>query len=517
MLPSLLIMTIAKRLNAKRSHHFKFCLEILCDNRGRKVEEMNIRRQLALSNLMMILVPVLTAILALLGCLAMLWFVVQRGSGMGVDDVSDFNWLSRMAVSYVGDIIDGNDIDTSPDPLVQLLDANTMYLTVSRNGDDLYKHGTEDMFSASMLEAARAIDSEEVILSSDGRSLYLARLNMDDGNYEVSLFAKLQDMETRAFRVAAVMTWLVLAVAILLSVYLTSHFVSKALLRRISMPLDELSKGAEALGEGNLDYRIDYRYEDEFTPLCRLFNEMAAKLRSLIESTQKDEESRKELIAGISHDLRSPLTSIQAYVEGLEDGVATTAEMRARYLSVIKAKVHDIDSLVSQLFLFSKLELNDYPVTLSAMDIADILRIFAETHGPDFAQRGLDLIIPDENVRGIVSIDGPLFERVLVNVAENSLRYRKREKATLWLATERKDHSIVITLEDDGPGVGKDDYDRLFEVFYRTDKARRDPAKGSGLGLAISKKMIEHMGGTINAEKSSHGGLAIVITLKEDI
>ena len=79
---------------------------------------------------------------------------------------------------------------------------------------------------------------------------------MDDGNYEVSLFAKLQDMETRAFRVAAVMTWLVLAVAILLSVYLTSHFVSKALLRRISMPLNELSKGAEALGEGNLDYRI---------------------------------------------------------------------------------------------------------------------------------------------------------------------------------------------------------------------------------------------------------------------
>ena len=87
----------------------------------------------------------------------------------------------------------------------------------------------------------------------------------------------------------------------------------------------------------------------------------------------------------------------------------------------------------------------------------------------------------------------------------------------MWLATERKDHNIVITLEDDGPGVGKDDYDRLFEVFYRTDKARRDPAKGSGLGLAISKKMIEHMGGTINAEKSSHGGLAIVITLKEDI
>ena len=113
--------------------------------------------------------------------------------------------------------------------------------------------------------------------------------------------------------------------------------------------------------------------------------------------------------------------------------------------------------------------------------------------------------------KGRVLIDEDLFSRVLSNIAENSLRYKVEQRGHLWLEASEEDGHVVLILGDDGPGVDQEDYDQLFDVFYRSDKARRDPAKGSGLGLAIS----ERMGGAMSARPSSHGGLAIVMTLKE--
>ena len=476
---------------------------------------MKIKRQIELSNLLMVIVPVIATVLAGIVCAFVLWAVAQHGSGVGVDDASDFGWLARLTVSYVSDVINGKDDGGQPDPLSRLLDANTMYMMVTREGETVYEYGTKSMYDGNMLEAGSAVEGASVILSQGSRSLYLARMHMDGGDYEVALFAQLRDMETRAFRTAAIVSWLFLVLSVLLSVYLTNRFMSRALVRRISKPLDLLSQGAHARGGGDLDYRIDYTRDDEFTPLCQLFNEMAAKLKSLVERTQKDDESRKELIAGISHDLRSPLTSIQAYVEGLADGVASNEEMRRRYLDVIRKKVQDIDSLVSQLFLFSKLELYDYPVNLVRKDLWTVLEGFVADMGGDLASRGLELVMPADRIALTVLIDEGLLSRVLANVAENSLRYKVADRAHLWLEASEEDGNIVLILGDDGPGVGQEDYGRLFDVFYRSDKARRDPAKGSGLGLAISRKMVERMGGAMSARPSSHGGLAIVMTLKE--
>ena len=123
--------------------------------------------------------------------------------------------------------------------------------------------------------------------------------------------------------------------------------------------------------------------------------------------------------------------------------------------------------------------------------------------------------MPADRIALTVLIDENLLSRVLANVAENSLRYKVADRAHLWLEASEEDGHVVLILGDDGPGVGQEDYGRLFDVFYRSDKARRDPAKGSGLGLAISRKMVERMGGSMSARPSSHGGLAIVMTLKE--
>ena len=160
---------------------------------------------------------------------------------------------------------------------------------------------------------------------------------------------------------------------------------------KIEEPLDILTDGVRQIRDGNLDYRIDYVREDEFRPVCDDFNEMALRLKESVERVQKQERSRKELIAGISHDIRSPLTSIQAYVEGLIDGIARTPEKKQEYLHTIKNKAEDLEHIVSQLFLFSKMELGEYPERMCLMNLDETVTETVEGIREEYREKGLDI------------------------------------------------------------------------------------------------------------------------------
>ena len=161
------------------------------------------------------------------------------------------------------------------------------------------------------------------------------------------------------------------AIGFVVLMVLTNHFLSRFVFRRIERPLAVLSDGVHQISAGNLDHRIVYGEDDEFRRVCDDFNGMAAHLQASIEQVQKNERNRKELLTGISHDLRSPLTSIKAYVEGLQDGVAATPEARRAYLDVVKQKTDDIIGMVSQLFLYSKMDMGNYPFTPERLDIGE--------------------------------------------------------------------------------------------------------------------------------------------------
>ena len=246
--------------------------------------------------------------------------------------------------------------------------------------------------------------------------------------------------------------------------------------------------------------------------MCGAFNEMAARLKESVERTRRDEESRKELLAGISHDLRSPLTSIRAYVEGLLDGVAQTEESKQRYLRTIRTKAEDIDRLVSQLFLYSKLDLEGVPMEMRPIRLDEFVAGFVEEAALDSRTRGLE-ITAEQLAPVTVSADHEQLRRVLSNILENSIKYKAKETGRLRITLEE---SGRLTLADDGPGVPEEALPKLFDVFYRSDPARRDPAGGSGLGLAIAAKAVQGMGGTIRARNGPHGGLAIEITLSKE-
>lgn len=305
---------------------------------------------------------------------------------------------------------------------------------------------------------------------------------------------------------------LILVITITVSILLTNRFLTRFVFRHIKQPLDVLSDGVMQIGQGQLDHRIVYEENDEFSPVCDAFNDMADRLKASVEQTQKNEESRKLLLAGISHDLRSPLTSIRAYSEGLIDGVAVTEEDQRQYLNTIQRKADEIDRLVSQVFTYSKLDLKDDAERDENFDPSRETLSFLDAHGSEYASQGLQIytqLLPGK-ARG----EGELFRRILSNICENSLKYMRRPSGNLYISMQRLESHVLFVAADDGPGVADEDLPKLFDVLYRGDSARNDPAGGSGLGLSIVRRCVEQMGGSIHAEHAPGGGLAIVISLQ---
>jgi signal transduction histidine kinase len=300
-----------------------------------------------------------------------------------------------------------------------------------------------------------------------------------------------------------------------LVIAVVNKFLTGLLIKRIMKPLNALASGVRQIGENNLGFRLAYSGKDEFRPVCDTFNEMAARLESMVKEREKNEQTRRELIAGISHDLFTPLTSIKVSIDGIKSGVAASAEQRQKYLGFIENKTAEIEHIVRQLFLFSKLDIGEFPVELQTVDCGAMIEDCVEELSGEYERRGL-VLATGKLPRAIhIKIDLMLFRRVIINVFENAAKYKTAETGRLVidcaLSADEKNKTAVIRLSDDGPGVAPENLEKLFDVFYRADQSRNK--KGSGLGLAISAKIIAKMGGTIHAELPDAGGLAIVIEL----
>jgi signal transduction histidine kinase len=294
------------------------------------------------------------------------------------------------------------------------------------------------------------------------------------------------------------MVWLMIML-----ILMTNFFLTRMIIKNISTPLNILSFGVKQIQENNLRFRLEYRSDDEFLPVCDAFNEMAARLENMADEQKKYEENRRELIAGISHDLRTPLASIKAYLEGLEKGIASTPPMREKYFSTIKNKTCDLEHIIDQLFLFSKLDINDFPLNLKTIDIGQLISGMASELSGEYIKRGLAIELPETALNLPVNIDPALFRNIMVNILENSAAYKEAEQGKVEITVSTADTMAEICLTDDGPGVPDEALDKLFDVFYRVDQSRN--TRGNGLGLAISQKIVNRMGGSMRAELPGRG------------
>ena len=455
---------------------------------------MTLRKRLFWSNILMILVPAGVTLLIGLCCTGLIFFLLTHGTSLRIRNTEDFDRVSLVTAEIVEKHLDTG---SAPSELEPLLQSNGMALQVYRGDELLYVYGVSAENDSALLSAAKSLGADTTV-SSGGRQLFLKEEDVRGEPYTTCLFGTVGFQDTQPLKIALAACCLMILLAIVLSIWITNRFLTRFIFRQIEEPLDILTQGVHQLRDGNLDFRILYDRADEFRPVCQDFNEMAGRLKANVRQLQNEEKSRKTLIAGISHDIRSPLTSIQAYVEGLLDGIARTPEAQRKYLTTIKTKAEDLEHIVSQLFLYSKMELGEGADALAPLRLDCFLRDTLEELKPEYAQRGLAIqydLTPAEILGEPVAL-----RRIVTNLADNSLKYKTSPQGRLGIRLFREEGNLILSFADDGPGVPEEALLHLFEVFYRGDPARQNPGSGSGLGLAIVAGAAKNLGAEASAQ-----------------
>lgn len=327
-----------------------------------------------------------------------------------------------------------------------------------------------------------------------------------------SIFAVGGKADNRSVLSDILQTFLLNCLVVIAVILLLSLLFTRKMVWRILRPLNALTEGAKRIEKGDFSEPVVYTGKDEFASVCTAFNRMQEHLLKERERTAAYERARMDLIAGISHDLRTPLTSVKGYIKGLRDGVAGTPEKRDQYLAIAYNKACDIDVLLQKLFYFSSLETGNLPLSLEHEDLGDFVRRFAENMRDELDYKNIEMSVEATSVSHPVLIDKEQMSRVLLNLVENSLKYAKAKPLVLRLSVWRGRDMEHLLFSDNGQGVPEEHLKRLFERFWRGDEARSATnGEGSGLGLYIAKYIVEAHGGFITAKNDN--GLQIKISL----
>ena len=307
----------------------------------------------------------------------------------------------------------------------------------------------------------------------------------------------------------------ILAISLLLAM-LINIWISYRMARHIIKPLQILNKATADIARGDLDGAINYHSDDEIGELCRSFEKMRTQLKDAQTVSQRYENNRKELIANISHDLKTPITSIRGHVQGMMEGVANTAEKAQKYQQVIYNNSLEMEHLIYELFLFSKLDLNQLEFDFEPVDIEAYLHDCVEEKGYELESQGIQLsYAASYPSHAPVIVDRQRLQRVINNIIRNAVQHCDRSKPLSWLEIIllENDFDAIIEIKDNGQGIPAESLPYIFDRLYRADPARNRQSGGSGLGLSIARQIIEAHGGRIWAESEVGVGTSIFFTL----
>jgi signal transduction histidine kinase len=266
----------------------------------------------------------------------------------------------------------------------------------------------------------------------------------------------------------------------------------------IHTPLQKLSEATHRIKEGDFDFEMDVKGNDEISAVCRDFDEMRQRLKDLDEEKKTFDRQSKELISNISHDLKTPITAVKGYVEGIMDGVADTPEKMDRYIRTIYIKANDMDRLINELTFYSKIDTNKIPYHFNKIDVTEYFDDCAEEVGLEMRERNIVFSYINTVEPGTLIIaDAEQLKRVVNNIIGNSVKYMDKEKKYVQIRVMDVGDFIQVDLEDNGKGIPNKEIASIFDRFYRTDLSRNSAQGGSGIGLSIVKKIIEDHGGRI--------------------
>ena len=296
----------------------------------------------------------------------------------------------------------------------------------------------------------------------------------------------------------------------------TSVSIGLWIYRSVATPLVKLRKATQNIKEGNLDFVLEVDGTDEFAELCRDFEEMRRRLKESAEEKVLLDKENKELISNISHDLKTPITSVKGYVEGIMDGVADTPEKMDRYVRTIYNKTNEMDHLINELTFYSKIDTNRIPYTFSKLNVDDYFSDCAEEVGLELETRGIQLYYANYVEKDVLVIaDGEQIRRVIHNIISNAIKYMDKPKGVIQIRVKDVGDFIQVEIEDNGKGIASKDLTYIFDRFYRTDVSRNSSKGGSGIGLSIVRKILEDHGGKVWATSREGIGTIMYFVLRK--
>lgn len=297
----------------------------------------------------------------------------------------------------------------------------------------------------------------------------------------------------------------------------TSIILAHWIRRGVFIPIQEMNIAMHHIANGNFDYVLQCKENntDEMGELYKSYEDMRLKLKESAEEMKEKEKQNKELVSNITHDLKTPITSIKGYVEGLVDGVADTDEKRERYIKTIYTKACDMDRLINELTFYSGIDSNRIPYHFHKLNVTDYFNDCVEEVGFDLESENFQLnytnLIDPETV---IIADPEQMKKVINNIIGNSIKYMDKEKGIIDIRLTEDNDSVRIEIADNGKGIPSKDLGNIFERFYRTDASRNSSQGGSGIGLSIVKKIIEDHGGYIWATSKEGVGTCMHFVIR---
>lgn len=312
-----------------------------------------------------------------------------------------------------------------------------------------------------------------------------------------------------------------LVVDVMISVILILFFTAAILViwtySGIISRLRQLNKAAENIRDGNLDFSIDTKGHDEISELSESFEAMHKRLQMNAQEKLDAEQEHRMLISNIAHDLKTPITAIKGYSEGILDGVADTPEKQERYLKTIYNKANEMNTLINELTLYSNIDTNKIPYNFHKLNVKDYFTDCMEELEMDLENQHMQLTFfnyVDEDT--LMIADPEQLGRVIHNIIGNAIKYMRAEEPS-FISMRIKDVGdfIQVEIEDNGKGISNKDLPYIFDRFYRADASRNSAAGGSGIGLSIVKKIIEDHGGKIWATSKENVGTVMYFVLRK--
>ena len=390
------------------------------------------------------------------------------------------------------------------------------YLVVSRGGEAIYCGDTRDSLSW-LPEANHGKESvpepeKGHLFFFDHRLIQCHDMVFSDGApgsiFIVTGTNRLGQGIKTVFTQVFLMIFAVIAVVALLTV--------AWIYREMVHPIHLLQTATKEIREGNLDFEVPVADKGEIGDLCRDFEQMRQHLKETMEEKVQFDSESKALISNISHDLKTPVTTIKGYAEGILDGVASSPEKVEKYIRTIYNKANDMDRLIDELTLYSKIDTNRIPYTFAKINIAEYFRDCVEERGIELEARNIELgyfNYLDDDV--IVIADAEQLRRVVNNIIGNSAKYMDKKKGIINIRLKDVGDFVQVEIEDNGKGIGAKDLPYVFDRFYRTDSSRTSSTGGSGIGLSIVRKIIEDHGGKIWATSKEGIGTVMCFVLRK--